>query len=225
MEEETWKDIKGYEGIYQVSNLGKVRSFSRKYANYGNEAKILKGLNNKGYLRVSLSKNGKCKMFSIHRLVAETFIPNPNNYSCVNHKDENPLNNNVKNLEWCSINYNCNYGNRNKKISEKQKNINNKIIKCIEIDKIYLSLNECARKMNIKAPNIWASINNYNRTKTAKGYTFQYVELNEILDERNMLIEKLKIIKNIIENSALETYATGDTNPGKKILQEIGEVI
>ena len=205
MEEEIWKDIKGYEKLYQVSNLGRVRSFPRKYANYGNEIKILKGLNNRGYLRVSLSKNGKCKMFSIHRLVAEAFIPNPNNYSCVNHKDENPSNNNVKNLEWCSINYNCNYGNRNKKIAEKQKSINNKLIKCIETGKIYLSLNECARKMNIKAPNIWASMNNYNRAKTAKGYTFQYIELDEILDERDRLKEeneelkhKLKLINSYV---------------------------
>ena len=71
-----------------------------------------------GYLQVHLSKNGKHYAKSIHRLVAQTFIPNPNNYSQVNHKDEKRDNNNVENLEWCNCKYNNNYGNRNKKISE-----------------------------------------------------------------------------------------------------------
>jgi hypothetical protein len=69
----------------------------------------------KGYLRLGLCKNGKIKYYSIHRLVAEAFIPNPNNYPCVNHKDENVQNNNVENLEWCTHKQNNNYKKHNLK--------------------------------------------------------------------------------------------------------------
>lgn len=100
--EEIWKDIEEYEGLYQVSSLGIVKN---------SKGRILKqGKSNKGYLKVNLCKEGKKKTFNIHRLVAQTFIPNPHNYPCVNHKDENPANNNVKNLEWCTVKYNNTYG-------------------------------------------------------------------------------------------------------------------
>lgn len=99
---EIWKDIKGYEGLYQVSNLGNVKSLkTNKNLYYSNS--------NNGYLRVGLFKN-KRKMFSIHRLVAENFIPNPNEYLVVNHKDFNQKNNKVDNLEWCTSKENNNYG-------------------------------------------------------------------------------------------------------------------
>ena len=89
MSEEIWKDIKGYEGLYQISSLGRVKSL-----HYGKE-KILKlNKNNKGYLYIFLNKNGIRKHFYIHRLVAKAFISNPYNYNCVNHKNENTLNNN-----------------------------------------------------------------------------------------------------------------------------------
>lgn len=183
--EEIWKDVKGYEGLYQVSNFGKIKSLSKNNHNYGENGKILKGINNKGYLRVGLSKNGKAKQYPIHRIVAETFIDNVYNLPCVNHIDENKMNNRADNLEWCSIEYNNNYGNRNEKISISQRYANNKPIKCLETGQIFISLNECARKLNIKPPNIWASMNNYNRTKKAKGYTFKYIELEEIINERD----------------------------------------
>ena len=89
---EIWKDIQNYEGSYQVSNYGRVKSLSRvdSRGNKRNE-KILKGRKNRqGYYDVALSKNGKQKFCRINRLVAQAFIPNPNNYPCVNHKDENP---------------------------------------------------------------------------------------------------------------------------------------
>lgn len=98
---EEWKDITGYEGLYQVSNLGRVRR----------SGKILKGgYNNKGYHTINLCKNGISKSFFVHRLVAIAFIPNPNNFPIVNHKDENPKNNCVDNLEWCTKSYNATYG-------------------------------------------------------------------------------------------------------------------
>lgn len=111
--EEIWKPIKNYEKFYEVSNLGNVKSKRRNI--------ILKyNINNKGRPYVNLFKNKKAKTRTIHRLVAETFIPNPNNFPEVNHKDENPLNNKVENLEWCDRKYNINYGTRKERIIKKQ---------------------------------------------------------------------------------------------------------
>ena len=85
---EEWKDIKGYEGLYQVSNLGRVKSLN--YRRTGNEKILSLRKHKNGYVYIGLSKNGKTKHLRVHRLVAETFISNPNNYLEVNHKDENP---------------------------------------------------------------------------------------------------------------------------------------
>ena len=117
MNNEVWKDIDEYEGLYQVSNLGRVKSIGYK------KERILKpGRDKDGYLFVSLCKNHKIKYCRIHRLVALTFIPNPNNLPEVNHKDEDKTNNRVKNLEWCDHKYNNNYGTRIQRINEKNTN-------------------------------------------------------------------------------------------------------
>ena len=117
---ELWKDIKTYEGLYQVSNLGNVKSVDRYiYAGDNSNHKYqhikehyLKLNGGRKYIQVILCKNGKTKAFLVHRLVAEAFIPNPNNLPCVNHKDENPKNNHVDNLEWCTYSYNNTYNGR-----------------------------------------------------------------------------------------------------------------
>lgn len=115
--EEIWKDIEGYEGKYQVSNLGRVRSLNY---NHTGEIKLLKQSTNKyGYKLVGLCKNGKEKKYQVHRLVAIAFIPNPNNLPIINHKDEDSSNNNVDNLEWCTQEYNVNYGTRNERAGKK----------------------------------------------------------------------------------------------------------
>ena len=114
--EEIWKDVEGYEGLYQVSNFGNVKSVKRIIKKANNaylsvKERLLKyTTNHKGYKMVSLSKNGKQKSCTVHRLVAKAFIPNPKDLPQVNHKDENKLNNYVNNLEWCDNKYNCNYG-------------------------------------------------------------------------------------------------------------------
>lgn len=129
--EEVWKDIENYKGLYQVSNFGKVRSVEREivYSDgrvYKYKSSIIKPSFNKrtGYYSTCLRKNGKPKTFRLNRVVAQTFLPNPNNLPSVNHKDENKLNNFVwvnedgsvdiekSNLEWCDDKYNSNYGNR-----------------------------------------------------------------------------------------------------------------
>ena len=113
--EEIWKDIEGWDGIYQVSNLGRVKSLSRMLSNtkgvFMSKERILKhGKDKNGYHRVNLYYNNRYTTFPIHRLVAIAFIPNPSNYPMVNHKDENKDNNCVSNLEWCTSKYNTNYG-------------------------------------------------------------------------------------------------------------------
>ena len=116
---EEWRDIKGFEGKYMVSNLGRVKSLN--YRRTGKE-KILKAYPNKddyGYLKVSLYKDGKVRYPLVHVLVATAFLENPDNLPEVNHKDENSKNNCVENLEYCSRLYNVNYGTRNKKVAEK----------------------------------------------------------------------------------------------------------
>lgn len=105
--EEIWKDIDGYEGLYQVSNLGNVRSL-----NFGRKKEIQKLKPRKtraGYLQVDLCGKGKTKTASVHRLVAGAFLDNIDNHPYINHKDENKENNNIENLEWCSPKYNYEY--------------------------------------------------------------------------------------------------------------------
>lgn len=115
--EEVWKDIPGYEGLYQVSSLGRVKSLNYNHEGYQKILSFKKERN--GYLRVGLFREGRQKLFSVHRLVATVFIPNPNNLPQVNHKDEDKTNNRADNLEWCSCQYNINYGTCLHSISKK----------------------------------------------------------------------------------------------------------
>ena len=100
-----WKDVEGYENLYQVSTDGLVRSSHK-----GLWEILSAGKTKHGYYNVLLHKDGKRKNERVHRLVAKAFISNPNNYPYINHKDENPSNNHVENLEWCTAEYNSNYG-------------------------------------------------------------------------------------------------------------------
>lgn len=163
--EEIWKDIKGYEGLYEISNLGNVKTLKRN--------KLLKTNKSSEYDYVVLRKEGRAKIKKIHRLVAETFIPNLNNLECVNHKDENKKNNNVENLEWCTKKYNCNYGKRNEKMSKGkskykivQKEQNGNIIK------IWENIWELEHNTEYRMQNIRCCCQ--KKWKQAYGYKWEY---------------------------------------------------
>lgn len=180
--EEIWKDIKGYEGLYQVSNLGRVRSFDRlvkrkdgrTFVHYG---KILSpSSNGNGYQHLILTKDGKHKDVLVHRLVAEAFLPNPDNLPQVNHKDERPDNNCLDNLEWCAISYNCNYGRHKSNLSKSVTNTSGKkIYKCTtEGEPImgYKSVKDAAYDCGLKPTNICNVLKGHN--KTAGGFKWRY---------------------------------------------------
>lgn len=184
---EIWKDIRNYEGLYQVSNLGRVRSLDRTITYMNGRKRFVKGTiltpayDTRKYLFVGLSNNGIKHYFRINRLVAEAFIPNQLNLSQVNHKDENKDNNSVENLEWCDSKYNCNYGTRNKRVSKSKKGIyNTKISKSVlqinpntyEIIKEFPSLREIERELGYSPGNISSCCNgNY---KIAYGFKWAY---------------------------------------------------
>lgn len=160
---EIWKDIKGYEGIYQVSNLGRVKSLGRHEVVTGNprmkerarkEKLLTPQPNHKGYLCVVLMRDRKKIFTSVHRLVANAFIPNPNNLPQVNHKDENKTNNRAENLEWCTSYYNLTYGTAIERTHQKQR------IQVAQVDtegniiRIYNSAKEAYRITGISDGNI-----------------------------------------------------------------------
>lgn len=114
---ELWRPIEDYEGIYEISNKGRVRScaVSNRWKNSKNLVLLKPRVNKYGYVSISLYKNGKGRTFNIHRLVAKAFIMNPINLPIVNHRDENRTNNSVHNLEWCTYKYNNEYNDRKKR--------------------------------------------------------------------------------------------------------------
>lgn len=163
-----WKDVKGYEGLYQVSDTGKVRSFFRCKTQKGHILSDCIGSN--GYSLVVLCKDGTRKSYTVHRLVATAFIPNPNNYPCINHIDENKSNNNISNLEWCSYAYNGLYGIRGKILDAKRKPVA-KYTPSGELVRIYGSRCEAASEIGGSAGCITRAIN--GQRKTYKGYVWK----------------------------------------------------
>lgn len=168
MEKEIWKDIEGYEGLYQVSNLGRVKSLPKQDGFVFLNTRILKPLNINNRKRVVLVKNKKKKNFFIHQLVAKMFISNPNNYFIINHIDGNPSNNNVNNLEWCTYKHNTRHAVKNNLIKH------NKIAKYSlnnELIKIYDSMFEIEEADHSSVTRCCNGIR-----KTAGGYKWKYVK-------------------------------------------------
>ena len=152
---EEWRDIKGYEGIYQVSNCGRVKKLLKK-----NEKLQIAATDKDGYKIIRLWNGNKLKTHKVHRLVALAFLENPNNYPQVNHRDEDKTNNNINNLEWCTPKYNVNYGTRNERASKSiskamkgkyigSKSPNARKVVCITTGEIFNSMTQAAEKYNI----------------------------------------------------------------------------
>ena len=188
--DEIWKTIEGTNGKFSVSNLGNVRR-NEHYTNVrpskhlpnGGMAhyseKLLKGYKNRdGYMEYTLwIDQNKALRKKGHRLVAEAFLPNPNNLPMVNHKDENPSNNCVDNLEWCTACYNSNYGSRNQKLREAsgsrigQYTIDGKLIK------VWNSISEASQSFGCKTTaNIRRVCKQLPGRKTYKGYIWRYID-------------------------------------------------
>lgn len=183
---EIWKDIKDFEGLYQISNLGKVKSLPRYVKNIHGQRivkeKILKNqINKKGYYSVVLRKNNKSYTKEIHRLIGIAFIENKNNYSCINHIDGNKLNNKLDNLEWCSYKHNINeayrlglnrytnlinFKNLPKKVLQFDKN--NNFINEFE------SIRKASKITNVCYNSIW--LNCCGKQRYAGGYTWKFKE-------------------------------------------------
>ena len=174
METEVWKPVVGYEGRDEVSNFGRVKSKERfRRANCGTfrriDERIMKQcLDRDGYLSINLYNDCERKHALVHRLVAEAFIPNPNNLPQVNHKDERKTNNCIDNLEFCDAEYNTNYGKRNKKAGESL----GKPVLCVELNITYQSAREAMRQTGIGCSKIGECCK--GKRKTTGGYHWNY---------------------------------------------------
>lgn len=187
MLEEEWRPVSGYEGFYEVSNRGSVRSLDRIVIRKDGRSYLKKGrvlkptASGKGpYYMVSLCNDDSESVKSVHRLVATAFIPNPENLPVINHKDENKLNNCADNLEWCTQQYNLNYGSAREKISVgyihpivavEQRDIKDNFIA------EYKSIGEASRKTGINSSHICECCKKIN--KSAGGYKWNYKQNND----------------------------------------------
>lgn len=187
MAEEIWKDIPRYEGYYQASSLGRIRSLDRDVFNKGTK-QHLKGKirvaspDPDGYLGLLLSKDGVNKSFRVNRLIALTFIPNPENKPEVNHKDLNKRNNRVENLEWCSRKEN----ERHSRVNSMKNIVANrrcKPVSCKETGQAFRSISAASRALNISTELIDKSLKEEIKVN---GFSFSAISQEEF----NSLIYK-----------------------------------
>lgn len=172
---EVWKDIQGYEGLYQVSDQGRIKSLPKKAGfgyGYIQTERILKPQDaGWGYLKVTLYKDGKYKQRKIHRLVLETFDPVDGMTELdVNHDDENKLNNKLENLRWATPSENINWGTRNARVSKG----NSKPVYCIELDRTFCNLTTACIETGTRLGTLSSHLK--GKYKTAGGYHWRYAE-------------------------------------------------
>lgn len=185
---EIWKDIDGCPG-YQVSNTGKVKSLERKVKDKNGSIRTIKeriikpGKNTGGYLIVVLRKEGKNKTMKVHRLVAKAFIQNDSLFkNDINHLDEDKTNNNVNNLEWCTREYNINYGTHNERMAVSNSKAHtgvyntkkSKPVKCLETGLIFPSIMEVQRQLGFNNSSISACCK--GKLNTCGGFHWKYVD-------------------------------------------------
>ena len=157
------KDIKGYEGLYAITSCGKVWS-------YRSQRFLKSTIGGNGYLKVGLCKDGKMRTVNVHRLVAETYIPNPDNKPQVNHLDEDKTHNYVNNLAWATSKENCNYGTRIDRMRKK----NLKAVYCVELNKVFESQVEAVNELKVNSSSLSMALN--GKRSTAGGYHWRYLE-------------------------------------------------
>ena len=180
-EEEIWKDIKGYEGLYQVSNMGRVKSLGRTvsikngFKRAVRERILRPCTDGSGYLVVNFyNGSGKMKKFSVHRLVCETFHENIKNKPCVNHIDENKTNNTASNLEWCTIAENNNHGTRNARMAKAKSKPVGQYTRDGKLIKVWQSAHEVERKLGFDQRFICKVA--LGKKKTAYGFVWKYID-------------------------------------------------
>lgn len=165
---EIWKNIKGYEGLYQVSSEGRIKSLK------WNKERILKpGLARGGYMQVGLCAGGKTRMFLVHRLVCQAFHKNPENKLEVNHINEDKTDNRASNLEWCTRRENINHGTRNERVRKAESKPVGQYTRDGELIKIWPSTIEAKRQAGFDCGHI-SKVANGER-KTHKGFTWRYI--------------------------------------------------
>lgn len=167
---EIWKDIQGYEGSYQVSNLGRVKSVERitREGNHRSEKQMKLQKTKRGYLTVILTKEGNQKLHYVHRLVGIAFIPNPTGKEQINHINEQKEDNRVENLEWSTAKENMNWGTA---IDRRSKKLRKPVI-CIELGMLFDGLLEAEKQTGAKRPNICKCLKGIR--ETAGGYHWKY---------------------------------------------------
>ena len=198
MKEEMWKPVPGYEGIYEASTYARIRSiersvYSRRWGCFQKRKSVIlkPAISSRGYYTIVFGTNGTRKTYAVHRIIAETFLPNPNNLPVVNHKDENKANNAVSNLEWCTQKYNINYGSGLKRralaqsISKKGKHYSRRTefkpgnvvpaklhpILCVETGVLYKSMEDACKDCGVSRSSVLKS---YKTGKSIKGLTFKF---------------------------------------------------
>lgn len=244
--EEIWKDIRGYEGIYQVSTRGRVKALPRTVTDSlgrttKRNARILSTPPSvqTGYPSINLTKDGVTKTHSVHRLVAEAFIPNPSGLPCVNHKDESRDNNNVENLEWCTYLYNNNYGTaperRDKSIKKyfetHEVHSHEMPGRCIcqytvkgELVREFVSINDAERELKVgQSSGISACCS--HKLKTAYGFVWRFKDEPFSLEENKPKRHQKFVIKRDAEGNEVARYksvseAARENGFGRHALQQ-----
>lgn len=220
LEEEEWRDVVGYEGLYQVSNLGRVKSLDRIIHQKANhyykvgfdrlaKGKVLRqGLSN-GYPILDLCKNGKVKSYNVHKLVATAFIPNTNEYPVVNHKDECKSNNRVENLEWCTQRYNNEYSNTQETAAASRKIAIWQFDKNFNLIKEYNSATDAAKELGLCHINISECCR--GEAKSYKGFIWKLKGEYPIMQKRKVRKDAIKVSIVTLDGNIIKTFnSTGE---------------